>query len=167
MSNIGGSTEEGGQDRHPTILLVDDHPSIRLIISAGIKAQRFNVLTAATAEKAMALCEAYEGTIDLLLTDIGLTPQELWPPEGDGSIPHGVALAEQAMRLRPNLRVILFTGYSDERLAQLGPGMERFTVLRKPCGLPMLIQTFRQLLDEPVKTSGSVVTAPDGRKLAT
>ena len=38
-------------ERQPTILLVDDHPSIRLILSAGLKAHGFDVLTA---EKATA-----------------------------------------------------------------------------------------------------------------
>lgn len=144
---------ESHPGRLATILLVDDHPSVRLIISAGIKAQGFNVLTAATAEKAMALCEAFEGVIDLMLADIGLTPPELWPSNMDDSIPHGIALAERVMRIRPHLKVILFTGYSDDRLARLAPDIQRFTLLRKPCGLPTLIQTFRRLLDKPEQQS--------------
>jgi CheY-like chemotaxis protein len=139
-------------DRRPTILLVDDHPSIRLILSAGLKAHGFDMLTAATAEKAMALCEAFDGPIDLLLADVGLTPQDLWPGEGtDDSIPHGVALAERALTIRPSLKVVLFTGYSDERLKRLGASMERFVLLRKPCGLPALIDTFRRLLHNEAK----------------
>jgi ActR/RegA family two-component response regulator len=83
------------------------------MLSAGLKAHGFEVLTAATAEKAIALCTAYDGPIDLMLADVGLTPQELWPTAGtDDSIPHGVALAEHAVQLRPQLRVVLFTGYS-------------------------------------------------------
>jgi len=133
--------------RRPTILLVDDHPSIRLILTAGLKAHGFDMLTAATAEKAMALCEAFDGPIDVLLADVGLTPQDLWPGEGeDDSIPHGVALAERALTIRPSLKVVLFTGYSDERLKRLGAATERFALLRKPCGLATLINTFRELL---------------------
>lgn len=136
-------------DRRPVILLVDDHPSIRLILTAGLKAHGFEVLTAATGEKAMALCEAFDGPIDLLLADVGLTPQELWPGEGtDDSIPHGAALAERAIHIRPKMKVILFTGYSDERLERLGARTGNFMLLRKPCGLPTLINTFRRLLQE-------------------
>ncbi|MEP6887964.1 MAG: response regulator [Nitrospirales bacterium] len=136
-------------DRRPTILLVDDHPSIRLILSAGLKAHGFDVLTAATGEKAMALCEAFDGPIDLLLADVGLTPQELWPAEGtDDSIPHGAALAERAIHIRPKMKVVLFTGYSDERLERLGAATGGFMLLRKPCGLPTLINTFRRMLQE-------------------
>lgn len=142
-----GENSWSKDERRPTILLVDDHPSIRLILSAGLKAHGFDMLTAATAEKAMALCEAFDGPIDLLLADVGLTPQDLWPGEdGDDSIPHGVALAERAIAIRPSLKVILFTGYSDERLKRLGAATERFLLLRKPCGLPTLVSTFRELL---------------------
>lgn len=147
-------------ERRPTILLVDDHPSIRLILSAGFKAHGFDVLTAATAEKAMALCEAFDGPIDILLADVGLTPQDLWPAAGsDDSIPHGVALAERAVQLRPTLKVVLFTGYSDERLKRLGADLAGFALLRKPCGLPTLINTFRQLLHAPPRSPGRVPTA--------
>lgn len=142
-----GGKSRSVDERRPTILLVDDHPSIRLILSAGLKAHGFDMLTAATAEKAMALCEAFDGPIDLLLADVGLTPQDLWPGEGtDDSIPHGVALAERAITIRPSLKVVLFTGYSDERLKRLGAATKRFVLLRKPCGLPTLIETFRKLL---------------------
>jgi CheY-like chemotaxis protein len=152
-----GSEPRSVDRRRPTVLLVDDHPSIRLILSAGLKAHGFDMLTAATAEKAMALCEAFDGPIDILLADVGLTPQDLWPGEGtDDSIPHGVALAERALTVRPSLKVILFTGYSDERLKRLGAATERFVLLRKPCGLPTLINTFRELLQHESKNVDSV-----------
>ena len=145
-------------DRRPTILLVDDHPSIRLILSAGLKAQGFDVLTAATGEKAMALCEAFDGPIDLLLADVGLTPQEVWPGEGDDdSIPHGVAVAERAVHIRPKMKVVLFTGYSDERLEQLGAVTGGFMLLRKPCGLSTLVDTFHRMLEEKSRGENGVL----------
>jgi CheY-like chemotaxis protein len=162
MSRVDEGVPWSAPERRPTILLVDDHPSIRLILSAGLKAQGFDVLTAATAEKAMALCEAFDGPIDLLLADVGLTPQELWMAvAGDDSIPHGVALAERAVQCRPTLQVVLFTGYSDERLTRLGADVQRFVLLRKPCGLPILINTFRQLLQDPPSGSGRAPKAAE------
>jgi CheY-like chemotaxis protein len=99
----------------PTILLVDDQHSIRHILSAGLKANGFEVLTAASGEKALALCERCEEPIDLLLTDIGLTPHEFWPkPAMEECVPHGVAVAERALKIRPSLKVALFTGHSDQ-----------------------------------------------------
>ena len=155
-------SEPGSVDkRRPTILLVDDHPSIRLILSAGLKAHGFDMLIAATAEKAIAWCEAFDGPIDLLLADVGLTPQDLWPGDGtDDSIPHGVALAERALTIRPSLKVVLFTGYSDERLKRLGAATGRFVLLRKPCGLTTLINTFRELLQH----EKNLDDAPEARR---
>jgi hypothetical protein len=66
---------------------------------------------------------------------------------GDDAIPHGVALAMRARKIRPSLKVVLFTGYSDERLKRLTGEINEFQVLRKPCELTFLIQTFRQLLE--------------------
>ena len=108
----------------------------------------FEVLTAASAEKALAFCEGFEGRIDLLLSDISLTPQDLWPlnTTQDG-VPHGVAVAERALQLRPSLKIVLFTGHSDQHLTRLGLKTEGFLLLRKPCSsLPTLVDTCRQLL---------------------
>jgi len=125
-------------ERQPTILLVDDHRSLR-----------FDVLTAGTGEKAMAYCEGFDGPIDLLLTDVGLTLPVLWPGEGtDSSIRHGVALATRALQIRPALKGVLLTGDSRDRLKRLGAATERFVLIQKPCDLPTLVTTFRQLLQE-------------------
>lgn len=132
----------------PTILLVDDQPSIRHILSAGLKANGFDVLTAASGEKALAFCEGFEGRIDLLLSDISLTPQDLWPQDRvEDSVCHGVAVVERALKIRPSLKVALFTGHSDQHLMRIGLRTEGFVLLRKPCSLSALVDVCRQLLN--------------------
>ena len=83
----------------------------------------------------------------MLLSDISLTPQDLWPENTtqDG-VPHGVAVAERALQLRPSMKVILFTGHSDQHLTRLGLKTDGYLLLRKPCRLPTLVDTCRQLL---------------------
>ena len=143
MSAITGS--------RPTILLVDDQHAIRHVLSAGLKAHGFDVLTAGSAEKAMAFCAGYEGRIDLLLSDISLTPQELWPENpGPDGLPHGVAVVERARQLRPSLKVALFTGHSDQYLMKLGLKTDGFLLIRKPCNLYSLVSSLRQLLNVSV-----------------
>lgn len=106
-----GQEKERHEQCQPTILLVDDQHSIRHMLSAGLKAHGFDVLTAASAEQALALCAGFEGPIDVLLSDISLMPQELWPENApQDAIPHGVAVAERALQLRPSLKVALLTG---------------------------------------------------------
>lgn len=140
----------------PTILLVDDQHSIRHILSAGLKANGFEVLTAASGEKALAFCEGFEGPIDLLISDIGLTPQELWPRNPmEECVPHGVAVAEQALKIRPSLKVALFTGHSDQHLARLGLRTDGFLLLRKPCSLSTLVDICRKLLKRPAVGNSS------------
>jgi CheY-like chemotaxis protein len=140
----------------PTILLVDDQHSIRHILSAGLKANGFEVLTAASGEKALAYCEGFEGPIDLLLTDVGLTPQELWSEHArEEGVSHGVAVAERALKIRPSLKVALFTGHSDQHLTRLGLRIDGFLLLRKPCSLPTLIDICRQLLKKPTTSKFS------------
>ncbi|WP_447976713.1 response regulator [Candidatus Nitrospira bockiana] len=135
------------EDAKPTILLVDDHPSLRLILSAGLRAQGFEVLTAATAEKALALAESFEGRIDLLCSDVGLTPPEVSAEAtGAADLAQGIRLAEQVLATRPGIKVALLTGYSDERLAQSGALATPFVLIRKPCDLPTLVRAFHQLL---------------------
>jgi two-component system OmpR family response regulator len=142
----------------PTLLLVDDQQSIRYMLSAGLKAHGFEVFTAASGEKALALCEGYAGPLDLLLTDIGLTPHELWQESAaHESLPHGVAVAHRALELRPSLKVILFTGHSDGHLKRLGLCLDGFVLLRKPCPLNTLVTTLRTLLSD---TPSSPVSEP-------
>jgi DNA-binding NtrC family response regulator len=146
----------------PRILLVDDQHSIRHILSAGLTAHGFEVLTAASAEKALAFCEGFEGAIDLLLSDISLTPQDPLPDNAtqDG-VPHGVAVAERALQLRPSMKVALFTGHSDQYLARLGLKTDGFRLLRKPCSLPTLVDTCRQLLNTPMPAPCTQTAADD------
>ena len=134
------------EHRKPTILLVEDQPTVRFMLHAGLTAHGFAVFMAGTGEKALALCEGADGPIDLLLTDIGLTRPHCWTPE-PGAMVHGVSLARTAVKVRPSLKVILLTGHTDETLKTLGDdGAIEFPVLRKPCDLSILVRSLRQLL---------------------
>jgi DNA-binding NtrC family response regulator len=82
--------------------------------------------------------------------DISLTPQELWPENGmEESVSHGVAVVERALKVRPSLKVALFTGHSDQHLMRLGLRTEGFVLLRKPCSLSTLVDVCQQLLNVP------------------
>lgn len=133
----------------PTILLVDDQHSIRQIVGAGLKAHGFDVVTAASGENALAVCEGFDRRIDLLISDLSLTPQEFRSDTTtDAGGPHGVAVAQRALELRPSLKIILITGHSDQYLTRLGLKTDGFLLLRKPFHLPMLVEMCRQLVQE-------------------
>jgi two-component system cell cycle sensor histidine kinase/response regulator CckA len=61
----------------------------------------------------------------------------------------GVALGLQAQRLRPELRVILITGYSGEAANAAPAGDPVFPLLRKPFTTQELAGRIREALDAP------------------
>ena len=138
----------GQPERRPTLLLVDDHPSIRFMLKAGLEAQGFRVLTAASGDEALELCQNFDGTIDLCLTDVGLIPTNGEAPEP--AIPNGVVLMQRAEDVRPGMKVLLFSGHSDEHLKRYGVRFADGQVIRKPCALPILVELLRVALRKPV-----------------
>ena len=85
----------------PTILVVEDEPTIRALAEAIIEARGYKTLSAATAREAVALLER-ENSVDLLFTDIVL-------PDGPEAI-DGLELARRAGALRPGMRVVYTSG---------------------------------------------------------
>jgi CheY-like chemotaxis protein len=83
-----------------TVLLTEDDPDIRDLIAAFLGGLGYRVLEAADAAEALRLFEAH-GEIALLLTDVTL-------PGGTT----GFALARQAHRRRPELKIIYASGHA-------------------------------------------------------
>lgn len=81
------------------ILVVEDDTQVRVLAEALLQDGGHETLSAANVEQALALIEA-EDRIDVLFTDLGL---------GD-ELQAGLALATEARRRRPDLRVLYTTG---------------------------------------------------------
>ena len=103
-----------------TVLLVEDNDAVAEVCRSYLDQLGFAVEHAATARQALALLGS-DKPIELMFSDI-LMPSEM----------NGVELAREARRLRPNLPVVLTTGYSSSADAALREG---FVVLRKPYDL--------------------------------
>ena len=124
----------GGRE---TILLVEDEPMLRELVSKVLKGYDYRVLEAETGAQALQLWETSQGKVDLLLTDMVM--------------PGGVSGAELAQKLRKrksDLRVIYSSGYSTEiggrSLSENDP-----MFLAKPYRPPQLAQRIRKCLDNP------------------
>jgi CheY-like chemotaxis protein len=89
------------RDEPITVLLVEDEPTVRELAESIVEDSGYRTLSAATAREAIALLEQ-DQPIDLLFTDINL-------PDGPDA-KDGLELAQQAVELRPCLRVIYTTG---------------------------------------------------------
>ena len=86
--------------RTATVLLTEDDPDIRELVSSFLRGLGYRVLTAADAKEALRLFDAH-AEIALLLTDVTL-------PGGTT----GFALARQVQRRRPELKVIYASGHT-------------------------------------------------------
>ncbi|RZA16399.1 MAG: response regulator [Proteobacteria bacterium] len=81
------------------VLLVEDDPMIRLTLADIFEESGLQVFDAGDSKEALKILNEPNQAIDILVTDLDLGP-------GD----NGIALAHQAKRLLPNLRVIYATG---------------------------------------------------------
>jgi CheY-like chemotaxis protein len=86
-----------------TVLVAEDETAVRNLVVTALKAQGFRVLAAATGEEALRL-GATEPNIDLLLSDAHMPGIS------------GIELARTLVKSRPNLPVIIMTGYTDDPL---------------------------------------------------
>lgn len=102
------------------VLLVEDDPDVRTTTAMLLRSLGCDVREAETAEPALKILEE-DGSIDLLLTDVILPGKQ-----------NGIGLAQDAVHLRPDLRVILVSGYPEAALQKAGLDDAGFALLGKP-----------------------------------
>jgi CheY-like chemotaxis protein len=118
-----------------TLLLVEDDRGVRELVSAMLKAQGYTVLTAEHPREVEALCEKHSGSIHLLLTDMilpGVTGREI---------------AKRVGLLRPGVKVLYMSGYTDDVLIQSHGFEETSAFLQKPFSQSALAAKVREVLD--------------------
>jgi CheY-like chemotaxis protein len=132
LGKEGGGPVPTGQE---TILLVEDNPEVRDLARQVLVRQGYTVLEAAEGEEALRRAEEHAGPIHLLLTDVvmpGMT---------------GKALAERLGGLRPDLKVLYMSGYTDETIAHHGVLEPGVAFLQKPFSSFNLALKVRQVLN--------------------
>lgn len=119
---------------HEAILVVEDDPLVQGYVIAQLGSLGYRILAAGDGATALALVQQ-GAQFDLLFTDIIM-------PGGM----NGQELAEAVWRLRPGMRVLYTSGYTDNALdheGQLGPGV---ALLRKPYRKADLSLRIREVL---------------------
>ncbi len=115
-----------------TILVVDDEVLIRMMVVDALLDDGFLCEEASSADEALATLSREPGIV-MLISDIGLSGQQ-----------DGHWLASQARAARPDLAIMLMSGYSDAGATAGGT----FTVLSKPFEITKLIAQVRAHLVE-------------------
>ena len=117
-----------------TILVVDDEPSVRMLVVDVLEELGYTVLEAEDGAGGLALLQS-EARIDLVVSDVGLP-----------GMMNGRQMADAARIKRPRLKVLFITGYAETALldhGQLAPGM---SVLTKPFSIDAMAQQVREMV---------------------
>jgi len=130
-------TVEKMPDGTEHILLVEDDPSVRRLSKELLIRLGYSVTEAASGRAGLALGSDDTRHFDLALCDVIL---------GDMS---GPAVAEALRALRPSIRVLYMSGYTDEAIVKTGVLDEGKAFLRKPFTPMQLAKKIREVLDEP------------------
>lgn len=118
------------------ILLVDDECSILEALSKVLGAESYEVVLAENGQDAVE--KLASAPIDLVLLDLGLPVKDGW------------ATLDWLARINPLLPVIIITGRSEQRTLAEKAGAD--ALMEKPLDVPLLLQTIRELLDEPLES---------------
>jgi CheY-like chemotaxis protein len=133
------ATEEAGSDVDPggdeALLVVEDDPEVRRVTVAFLRSLGYHVDDVASAEEALDHVKHHPG-VALVLSDVVL-----------GSGKSGIELLQELDDLRPDLPVLLTSGYEHETLQQLGISAGRFELLQKPYRRRQLALLLRRKLD--------------------
>ena len=145
---MSGQQNIAPQSQSPTILVVDDEPTITKLCKEILQQAGFSVLDADGSSAALKICTQHEGSIDLLLTDLILPPPGFQLASHSNQFPHvhGHELAVRALRVRKDLRVILMSGNIDKDLTGYGLRKGSLPFLPKPFESQALVALVQQTL---------------------
>jgi two-component system, cell cycle sensor histidine kinase and response regulator CckA len=123
------------QGRGERILLVEDQEEVRQIAGSALATNGYRIALAADAGEAKRIFSEEQGRFDLVFSDVVLPDQS------------GVDLVLELMSAGPGLKVLLSSGYIDDK-SRLGVIHQRgLPFLAKPYAVTGLLQTVREVLD--------------------
>jgi two-component system cell cycle sensor histidine kinase/response regulator CckA len=117
-----------------TILVVEDEPGVRSLAVEFLSRHGYQVLEAENGNRALELFAREGQHIDLVLTDVVMPGM------------NGPEMVEHLLALRPELKVLFMSGYTDDVLPH-DSGFESFRLVQKPFSVEELIVKLRETLD--------------------
>jgi PAS domain S-box-containing protein len=121
-----------------TVLLVEDEEVVREMATEILRESGYLVLEAKDPNEALTLAAQYRKEIHVMLTDV-VMPQM-----------SGRELAEQLMPIRPDMKVLYMSGYTDDAIVHHGVLEEGMAFIAKPFSINALTRKIRETLDAAV-----------------
>ncbi|RJP34179.1 MAG: response regulator [Candidatus Omnitrophota bacterium] len=118
-----------------TILLVEDEKVVRTLILRTLKRCGYTVIEASYGSEALQLFERTQAPIQLLITDVIMPKMS------------GRELAKQLTALKPELKVLYMSGYTDNAIVHHGILDEGIDFIQKPFTPDAIVRKVREMLD--------------------
>ncbi|RYY05355.1 MAG: response regulator, partial [Alphaproteobacteria bacterium] len=131
---VAGHAEAPRANAGETVLVVDDEPTVRMLVMEVLEELGYAAIEAADGASGLKLLQS-DIRIDLLVTDVGL-------PGGM----NGRQMADAARIGRPDLKILFITGYAENAVVgngHLDPGMH---VMTKPFAMEALATRIKDLI---------------------
>jgi signal transduction histidine kinase/CheY-like chemotaxis protein/HAMP domain-containing protein len=118
-----------------TILIVEDQLEVRELAADILTSHGYAVLTAGDAKEAATVFAEHRDEIDMLLTDVVM-------PGASGR-----QLADSLTAMRPGIKVLYMSGYTDQAIVNHGVLEAGIAYLEKPFTIPAITRAVRDVLD--------------------
>ena len=128
-------SEEGSGEGRKTILVVDDEPVIRKLVSAMVGQCGYAAITADSGEHALKLYQNRNAPVQLLITDVVQPGMS------------GPMLADKLAAIQPDLKVLYISGYDHTHLVRTYVVEKGHALLAKPFTFQELRNKVQELLD--------------------
>ncbi|HEX9934164.1 MAG TPA: ATP-binding protein, partial [bacterium] len=123
------------------ILMIEDDEKVRQFAEKGLVHSGYSVVQAVKVEEARDVFRREKDGVDLVFSDVVL-------PDGSG-----VELMNEFMRLKPGLKVLFTSGYTDHKSQWSAIHGMGFAFLQKPYGLSEMLHQVRSALDKTHETA--------------
>ena len=124
------------QKGNETILLVEDDDMVRNLIRLILEKNGYTVLEAGNAEKVTFLCKQHKGKINIMVSDV-IMPKISGPQ-----------LFKKVAPLRPDMKVLYMSGYTDEAIVRHGVLEAGINFIQKPFTPDSIIRKIHEVLNK-------------------
>lgn len=133
-TSIGAGAPTGEPNGRETVLLVEDENAVRLLLGDVLEGAGYRVIGATDAYQALRICEQFRDAIQLVVTDVVMPGMS------------GGELVERLATIRPETRVLLMSGYTQNVVLEHAVAQPGTAFIQKPFTPGTLLRRVRDVL---------------------